>query len=306
MKATRDAIGEATLELAEKYDIVVLAAGTGDSTRAFDFKEKHPDRYVEVGIAEQNMIAVSAGLALAGKIPIPTTFAAFLPGRCYDQIRQSVAYSETNVKMISTHSGMTVGEDGATHQMIEDIGMMRAMPNIKVIVPADFYEAKKAIIAAVKEKGPFYIRTGRPKIPFVTKEDAKFEIGKADWLRRGKDVSIIACGDLVFRALEAADKLSGEGVEASVINMHTIKPLDEKSILKAAGVPIVTAEDHLVATGLGSAVAEVLAENKPQKVRMVGVRDTFGESGKDKDLIVKYGLTSEDIVKAVRNVLGLN
>lgn len=302
MKATRDAIGEAALELAEKHDIVVLAAGTGDSTRAYKFKEKYPYRYIEMGIAEQNMIAVSAGLSLAGKIPIATTFAAFMPGRCYDQIRQSVAYSETNVKMISTHAGITVGEDGATHQMIEDIGMMVAMPNIKVIVPADFYEAKKAIKYAVENKGGFYIRTGRPKVPFVTKEDDKFEFGKASWLRRGKDVSIIVCGELVFHALEAAKELEQEGISASVINIHTIKPLDKKAILKAAEVPIVTAEDHVVATGLGSLVANVVTENKPQKIKMVGMHG-FGESGKASELVEKFGLNAKGIIKAVKEIL---
>src|SRR3989338_1401258 len=292
MKATREALGDAVLESAEKNKkLWVLCAGTGDSTYVYPFKKKYPERYVEMGIAEQNMIVTAAGISLTGKTVIATTFAIFLTGRVYDQIRQSIAYSNTNVKLVSTHAGITVGEDGATHQMLEDIGMMRAIPNMKVIVPADYSEAKRAILSAIEEEGPFYIRTGRLKLPIVTDESFEFQIGKADWLKKGKDVSIIACGLMVGEALKAAEQLEKEGISANVINMHTIKPLDEKSVLKAAEVPIVTAEEHMIANGLGSAIAELLSEKKPTRMKMVAVRDSFGESGDGLELLKKYNLT---------------
>lgn len=304
MKASREALGDAVLESGEKNkNLWVLCSGTGDSTYVYPFKQKYPDRYVEIGIAEQNMIVTAAGISLAGKTVIATTFAIFLTGRTYDQIRQSIAYSNTNVKLVSTHAGITVGEDGATHQMLEDIGMMRSIPNMRVIVPADYAEAKKAILASIDEEGPFYVRTGRLKLPIVTDENAKFEIGKASWLKKGKDVSIIACGLMVGESLKAAEILEKEGISVNVLNMHTIKPLDEKSVLKAAEVPIVTAEEHMVANGLGSAVAELLSEKKPTRMKMVGVRDTFGESGDGLELLKKYNLSSEAIVKACKNVL---
>src|SRR3989344_2983992 len=225
--ATRDGFGKALIRLGEKNkNIVALSASVGDSTRAYEFREKFPDRYIEAGIAEQNMIGMAAGLALAGKIPFPSSFATFLPGRCYDHIRQSVCYSNLNVKLVSTHAGLTVGPDGATHQMMEDIAMMRATPNIKVIVPADALEAEKAIEAVAEMKGPAYVRLGREKTPVFTTEETPFEIGKAVHLRKGKDITIIACGLMVYYSLLAAESLEKEGISAAVINMHTIKPID--------------------------------------------------------------------------------
>src|SRR3989344_3583920 len=230
--ATRDGFGKALIRLGEKNkNIVALSASVGDSTRAYEFREKFPDRYIEAGIAEQNMIGMAAGLALAGKIPFPSSFATFLPGRCYDHIRQSVCYSNLNVKLVSTHAGLTVGPDGATHQMMEDIAMMRATPNLKVIVPADAIEAEKATIAISKIKGPCFLRLGREKVPVTTTEKTPFEIGKANTLKDGKDITIIACGVMVYEALVAAKELEKENIIARVINLHTIKPIDEKTII---------------------------------------------------------------------------
>ncbi|MEK6916761.1 MAG: transketolase family protein [Nanoarchaeota archaeon] len=303
---TRDGFGKAIVRLGEKNkNIVVLAASVGDSTRAFKFKEKFPERYIEAGIAEQNMIGMAAGLALAGKIPFPTSFATFLPGRCYDQIRQSVCYSNLNIKLVSTHAGLTVGPDGATHQMMEDIAMMRVTPNMTIIVPADELEAEKAIEAVAAMKGPTYVRLGREEIPVFTTKETPFEIGKAITLKKGKDVTIIACGLMVYYSLLAAEALEKEGISVTVINMHTIKPIDKDSIINAAKETkaIVTAEEHQVNGGLGGAVAEVLSQNYPTKLKIIGMEDSFGESGNSKDLLEKYNLTEKRIIKEVKKII---
>jgi len=302
----REGFGKAIVKLGEKNkDIVVLAASVGDSTQAYKFKAKFPERYIESGIAEQNMIGMACGLALAGKIPFATSFATFLPGRCYDHIRQSVCYSNLNVKMVATHAGITTGADGATHQMMEDIAMLRALPNLTLVVPADALEAEKATIAVSKIKGPCFLRLGREKIPLVTEEKTPFEIGKANVMRNGKDITIIACGVMVHEALIAADKLKEEKIDARVINLHTIKPIDEKTIIKAANETkgIVAAEEHQIMGGMGSAVAEVVVKNKPVPMRFIGMNDCFGESGKADELMDNYGFRSKNIIKAVKEIL---
>ena len=303
--ATRDGFGNAIVDLGKNPKIVVLSAGVGDSTRAYKFKEKFPKRYIESGIAEQSMIGMSCGLALAGKIPFPTSFATFMPGRCYDHIRQSVCYSNLNVKLIATHAGLTVGADGATHQMMEDISMMRALPNLKIIVPCDSLETEKATKAISNINGPFYLRLGRGKIPVFTNPETPFEIGKAVTLKDGTDVTIIACGLMVYYSLIAAEALEKENISARVINMHTIKPIDKDVIIKAANETnaIVTVEEHQIYGGLGSAVSEVVSQNKPVKMKIIGMPDTFGESGKPSELLKKYGLTDTDIVKVVKELL---
>ncbi|MBN2422873.1 transketolase family protein [Candidatus Woesearchaeota archaeon] len=304
-KATRDGFGSALVKLGEKNQkVVALAAGAGDSTRAFKFKEKFPERFIEVGIAEQNMIGIAAGLALAGKLPFPSTFAAFLPGRCYDQIRQSVCYSDLNVKLVSSHAGITVGADGATHQMMEDIAMLRATPNLTIIVPCDALETEKAVFAVAEMIGPTYIRCGREKTPVFTLEDTPFEIGKSVILRRGNDATIIACGLMVYYSLIASETLEKEGISVRVINMHTIKPIDREAILKAASETgaIITAEEHQINGGLGSAVAEVLVENNPVPMQRIGMKDCFGESGKPSQLLEKYQMNDKAIIQAVKEV----
>lgn len=305
-KATRDGFGAAIVQLGEKNkDIVVLSASVGDSTRAYKFKERFPDRYVEAGIAEASMIGISCGLALVGKIPFPTSFATFLPGRCYDHIRQSVCYSSLNVKLVATHAGITVGEDGATHQMMEDIAMLRATPNLTIVVPADSLEAEKATEAIAAVSGPCYLRLGREEIPVFTEKGTPFTIGKAVTLREGTQVSIIACGIMVYFSLLAAEALAGAGISAMVINMHTIKPIDRDAIIKAAKETgrIVTAEEHQINGGLGGAVAEIVAESCPVPVLRVGMQDKFGESGKPLLLLEKYGMAAEDIVGAVNRII---
>lgn len=306
MAATREGFGDALIALGEKNkDIVALAAGVGDSTKMHPFRERFPDRYIEVGIAEQNMIGISAGLALAGKIPFASSFAAFLPGRCYDQIRQSVCYSNLNVKLVGTHAGLTVGPDGATHQMLVDVSILRALPNMTIICPADSGEAYRATEAAAAMKGPCYLRLSREKLPVFMDKNTPFEIGKSITLREGEDVTIIACGVEVYYSLLAAETLEEEGISARVLNMHTIKPLDKYAIIKAAKETgaIVTAEEHQVFGGLGSAVAEIVTQNHPVPMRFVGMQDVFGESGKAAELLVKYNLTDEGIADAVRAIL---
>jgi len=305
-KGTREGLGDGLIELADKNkDVVSLSSGVGDSTKAFSIKKKYPERYVETGIAEQNLVGMAAGLSLAGKIPYASSFAAFLPGRCFDQIRVSVCYSNLNVKLVSTHAGLTVGKDGASHQMMEDIAMMRALPNMKVIVPADALEAKRAVVAVADEFGPSYIRLGREKLPVFTNVDTPFVIGKAVTLKKGTDVTIIATGLMVYHSLIAAEKLEQEGISARVINMHTIKPIDKDVIIKAANETgaIVTAEEHQIYGGLGSAVGEVVVQNKLVPMKIIGMPDKFGESGSAHDLLVKYGLTDKEIIKAVKEVI---
>lgn len=304
--ATRDGLGKGMLELGKKNkNIVVLTADLAESTRANWFKEKFPDRFIECGVAEQNMLGVAAGLSYMGKIPFACSFSTFSPGRNWEQIRISVCYSNANVKIAGTHAGITVGEDGATHQAIEDIATTRAIPNLAVIVPCDALEAEKATIAAGLTKGPFYLRFGREKLPIITTKKTPFNIGKASIFRNGKDAAIIACGIMVGEALKAAEQLEKQGIDAMLINCHTIKPIDKNTIINAAKTTkaIVTAEEHQVIGGLGGAVAEVIAANNPTPIEMVGIKDTFAESGKALELLEKYGCTARDIVGAVKKVL---
>lgn len=299
-KATRDAYGETLKELGAIYpDLVVLDADLSASTKTQDFAKVYPERFFDCGIAEGNMMSVAAGLAAAGKIPFASTFAIFGAGRAYEQIRNSICYPKLNVKIALTHAGLTVGEDGATHQMLEDIALMRVLPNMTVIVPADAEETKAAVKWAASYQGPVYIRMGRAKCDDVTAENTPFVPGKATVLRKGYDITIIACGIMVGKALQAADILKGAGITARVINMSSIKPIDEDVIIKAASDTgaIVTAEEHQVQGGLGSAVAEVVVTHCPVPMAMIGVEDHFGESGKADDLLKAYGLTAAHIAE---------
>lgn len=299
-KATRDAYGETLKELGAIYpDLVVLDADLSASTKTQDFAKVYPERFFDCGIAEGNMMSVAAGLAAAGKIPFASTFAIFGAGRAYEQIRNSICYPKLNVKIALTHAGLTVGEDGATHQMLEDIALMRVLPNMTVIVPADAEETKAAVKWAASYQGPVYIRMGRAKCDDVTAENTPFVPGKATVLRKGYDITIIACGIMVGKALQAADILKGAGITARVINMSSIKPIDEDVIIKAASDTgaIVTAEEHQVQGGLGSAVAEVVVKHCPVPMAMIGVEDRFGESGKADDLLKAYGLTAAHIAE---------
>lgn len=304
-KATREAYGEALVEIgAIDNDVVVLDADLSKSTKTDNFKSAYPQRFFNAGIAEQNLIAVGAGLAAAGKKPFVSSFAMFAAGRAYEQVRNSVCYPKLNVKICATHAGLTVGEDGASHQCIEDISLMRTIPNMTVVVPADANETKAVIHWAREYEGPVYVRLGRAGVEDTTPEDYSFEPGKAQLLKDGDDVTIIACGMMVPVALAAAEKLVDEGISARVINMASIKPLDKTIILKAATETkgIVTVEEHNIYGGLGSAVSEVVCENKPTKVIKIGVNDTFGESGTPKALLEKYGLTAEEIIVAVKKI----
>lgn len=308
MMATRDAYGEALKELGKiNKDIVVLDADLSGSTKTGVFAKEFPERFINVGIAEQNLIGTAAGLATTGKIPFASSFAMFAAGRAFEIIRNSVAYPKLNVKIAATHAGLTVGEDGASHQALEDISIMRTIPNMVVLNPADGVETKAAIKKAAEYKGPVYIRLGRSKVPVIFDEESyEFEIGKGIKLREGTDVTIIATGIMVSLAMEAAEILKKEGLEARVINMHTIKPIDKDIILEAARETraIVTAEEHNIIGGLGSAVAEVLVESYPTVMERVGVMDTFGESGNGDELLKKYGLTAENIAVAARRAIG--
>ena len=304
--ATRDAYGEELVRLgAENKNVVVLDADLSKSTKTHDFMKNYPDRFFNMGIAEGNMMATAAGLAAVGKIPFASTFAMFATGRAFEQIRNSIAYPKLNVKIAATHAGITVGEDGGSHQSIEDIAIMRALPGMTVFVPADAVETRAAIRAAVEIKGPVYIRLGRSGVPVLHGEDFKFTPGEAVTLREGRDVAIMATGIMVSLALEAAEKLAAEGIEATVLDIHTIKPLDIVAVVEAARKcgAVVTAEEHNIIGGLGGAVAETLAEHQPVPLQRVGVRDTFGESGKPDELLKHFGLTSEEIMKAVQRVL---
>ncbi|GAA0125182.1 transketolase family protein [Clostridium sp. CTA-19] len=307
--ATREAYGKTLAKIGlENENIVVLDADLSKSTKTADFKKVCEERFFNMGIAEGNMMSVAAGLASCGKIPFVSTFAMFAAGRGFEQIRNSICYPKLNVKVCATHAGLTVGEDGASHQAIEDIALMRSIPNMVVISPSDAKEAEAAIEAVAKYNGPCYVRLGRSGVPQInTKEDYKFEIGKAIKLREGKEATIVATGIMVDAALEAANILSEEGIKASVLNIHTIKPIDVEAISNAAketGV-IITAEEHSIIGGLGSAVAEVVTSSYPVPVLRVGVKDTFGESGKPVELLEKYGLTAKEIVKAVKKGLEL-
>ena len=300
--ATREAYGNALVELAEKYDYVVLDADLAEATKTVKFKKAYPERFFDCGIAEGNMISVAAGLAAAGKMAFASSFAMFAAGRAFEQVRNSVGYPHLNVKIGATHAGITVGEDGATHQCLEDIALMRTIPGMTVVNPCDAVEARAAVEAAMQTYGPFYLRFGRCACPVLCGEDYKFELGKGVLMRDGKDATVIATGYMVHLALEAAHALAAEGIAVRVINIHTIKPLDKDIILKAARETgaIVTAEEHNIIGGLGSAVAEAVCEGCPVPVLRVGVEDRFGKSGKVPPLLEEYGLTVENIADKLR------
>ncbi|HSU49182.1 MAG TPA: transketolase family protein [Segetibacter sp.] len=305
-KDTRSGFGAGIAELGRSNPkVVALCADLVASLKLDTFIKENPERFIQVGIAEANMIGVSAGLALSGFIPYATTFANFGSGRVYDQIRQSVAYSGTNVKICVSHAGLTLGEDGATHQILEDLAMMRAMPEMTVINPCDYNQTKAATIAIADYNGPVYLRFGRPVMPIFTAEDQKFEIGKAWTVNEGKDVSIFATGHLVWEAILAGEMLEKEGIDAEIINIHTIKPLDNEAILKSASKTrcVVTAEEHQLNGGLGDAVCQLLSRNMPTPVEMIGVNNSFGESGTPAQLMEKYGLNAKSIVESVRKVM---
>lgn len=304
--ATREAFGKAIAELGlANNKVMVLDADLSRSTMTKYFKQACPDRFIECGLTEQNMISIAAGLASCGKVPFASTFAVFASSRCFDQVRMCVAQPKANVKIVSTHGGITVGEDGSSHQAIEDVGMYCLLPNFNVIVPADSVETVEAIKTALVTEGPFYIRLGRSKTPLVYKEQCKFQLGKADVLRDGKDVTIIACGIMVAKAMEAADLLAKEIIDCRVINMSTIKPVDSDIIIRAATETgaIVTAEEHLLQGGLGSIVAQVLSLNNHVPMEAVGINDIYCKSGKPEELLEIAGLTSEEIVKSARKAI---
>jgi len=306
MMLTRQGWADALKELGRQDPrVVVLDADLAKSTLTCQFKDEFPDRFFDMGIAEQNMINVAGGMSLTGLIPFVSTYGVFVSGRAWEQIRTSICYGQLNVKFGGAHGGISVGPDGATHQALEEITIMRVLPNMKVIVPADYYETYKAVMAMKEMEGPVYIRFGREKVPTVTTKDTPFEIGKAYSVREGTDVSIIACGVMVAEAQDAAEFLQSKGVSAEVINMHTIKPLDQETILKSAQKTgcVVTAEEHQKAGGMGSAVMEVLAQNHPVPVEMVGIDDTFGESGNPSELMEKYGITSKEIIEQALKVI---
>lgn len=302
--ATRESYGNALTELAKEYpNLVVLDADLAAATKTSIFKKEYPERHIDCGIAECNMVGIAAGLAATGKIPFVSSFAMFVAGRAFEQVRNSVGYPKLNVKIGATHAGISVGEDGATHQCCEDIALMRAIPGMVVINPSDDVEAKAAVRAAVEYKGPVYLRFGRLAVPVINdKPDYKFELGKGVVLREGKDVTLIATGLEVSETLDAAEKLAADGIDAKVINIHTIKPLDEDLVVKAAKETgkVVTIEEHSVIGGLGSAVCDCLCEKAPTKVLKIGINDVYGESGPAVELIKKYGLDSEGIYAKVK------
>jgi transketolase len=305
-KDTRSGFGDGLLEVGKQNEnVVALCADLTGSLKMDAFQKEFPNRFFQVGIAEANMIGIAAGMTIGGKIPFTGTFANFSTSRVYDQVRQSVAYSHKNVKICASHAGLTLGEDGATHQVLEDIGMMKMLPGMVVINPCDYNQTKAATIAIAKHHGPVYLRFGRPSVPIFIPEDMPFEIGKAIVLQEGTDVSIFATGHLVWKALEAAKVLHEKGISAEVINIHTIKPIDEAAILKSVAKTkcVVTAEEHQIAGGLGESVAQVLSRNTPTPMEYVAVNDTFGESGTPDELMVKYGLDTLNIVAAVEKVI---
>ncbi|OFZ21827.1 MAG: transketolase [Bacteroidetes bacterium RIFCSPHIGHO2_02_FULL_44_7] len=305
-KDTRSGFGEGLLEIGRRNkDVVALCADLTGSLKMDAFAAEFPERFFQVGIAEANMIGMAAGMTIGGKIPYTGTFANFSTGRVYDQIRQSIAYSRKNVKICASHAGLTLGEDGATHQILEDIGLMKMLPNMTVIVPADFNQTKQATIAIADLDGPVYLRFGRPSVPIFVKPDAPFTIGKADTILEGTDVTIIACGHLVWKSIEAAGILAAMGISAEVINMHTIKPLDEVTVLRSVAKTgcVVSAEEHMINGGLGDSIAQVLARTYPAPQEYVGVNDTFGESGTPAELMTKYGIDTADVVKAAQKVI---
>ncbi|HMN06863.1 MAG TPA: transketolase family protein [Flavobacteriales bacterium] len=305
-KDTRSGFGEGLLEIGQADDrVVALCADLTGSLKMDAFAAAFPERFIQVGIAEANMMGMAAGLTIGGKIPYTGTFANFSTGRVYDQVRQSIAYSGKNVKICASHAGLTLGEDGATHQILEDIGLMKMLPGMTVIVPCDFNQTKQATIAIADHEGPVYLRFGRPKWPVFIPADLPFEIGKAQVLTEGSDVSIFACGHLVWNALQAAAELEKEGISAEVINVHTIKPLDEEAVLKSVRKTgrVVTCEEHSRYGGLGDSIAQLLARQLPTPQEYVAVNDSFGESGTPEQLLKKYGLDVPDVVKATKAVL---
>ena len=302
-KPTREGFGDGLYELGKANpNIIALGADLAGSLKMTKFMEAFPERFIQAGVAEANMIGTAAGLTIGGKIPFTGSFANFSTGRVYDQIRQSVAYSEKNVKICASHAGLTLGEDGATHQILEDIGLMRMLPGMTVICPCDYNQTKAATLAIAERQGPCYLRFGRPKVPNFTPEDQNFQIGKADTLIEGSDVSIFATGHLVWKSIEAAEQLSEQGISAEVINIHTIKPIDEIAILTSLKKTqcAVTAEEHQMFGGLGDAVADVVSRNYPLPLTKVAVNDSFGESGKPEELLKKYGLDVPDVVEAAK------
>lgn len=320
MKSTREGFGQGLLEAAKKNkNIYALTADLAGSTGLGEFLHKYPKQFVECGVAEQNLVTVASGLAAIGKIPFATSFAAFSPGRNWEQIKTTIAYNNQPVKIVGSHVGLGVGEDGATHQMMEDIALMRTIPNMIVVVPCDYEQARRATLEIAKNKKPTYLRINRQKTPELTLETTEFKIGKAQTFRYGKDITIIASGPIIYEALKAADELSGNSIQntehrtqkmersisVEVINIHTIKPLDEKAIIQSAKKTgkIITLEDHQIAGGLGSAVCELLSEHHPVPVKRLGIRDEFGESGKAQQLYEKHELTSKDIVKEIKKFL---
>ncbi len=306
-KDTRSGFGDGLTELGKTNpNVVALCADLTGSLKMNEFKKNHPERFFQVGIAEANMMGIAAGLTIGGKIPFTGTFANFSTGRVYDQIRQSIAYSGKNVKICASHAGITLGEDGATHQILEDIGLMKMLPGMTVINTCDYNQTKAATIAIANYNGPVYLRFGRPKVPVFTPENQNFEIGKAVQLQEGDDVTIVATGHLVWEALEAAKILHDKGISADVINIHTIKPLDEGTILKSVEKTgcIVTAEEHNYLGGLGESVSRVLASNNPKPQEFVATNDTFGESGTPAQLMEKYGLSANSIAEKSEKVIG--
>mgnify|MGYP003705821789 FL=1 len=306
MKDTRSGFGAGLTELGRKNpDVVALCADLTGSLKMNDFQDENPERFFQIGIAEANMIGIAAGMTIGGKIPFTGTFANFSTSRVYDQIRQSVAYSGKNVKICASHAGITLGEDGATHQVLEDIGMMKMLPHMVVINTCDYNQTKAATIAIADYIGPVYLRFGRPKVPNFTSSDQKFEIGKALHLKEGNDVTIFATGHLVWEALEAAKTLESEGISAEVINLHTIKPLDNDAILKAVANTkcVVTAEEHMLNGGLGDSIAQLLSRKNPTPIEMVGMDDCFGESGPPMKLMEKYGIDRNAIVDSAKKVI---
>ncbi len=302
----RETYGKTLVELGrENSDIVVLDADLSRSTMTHFFASELPERFFDCGIAEQNMVSIAAGLAASGKIPFASTFAVFVPGRCFDQIRMSIAQPGLNVKLVATHGGISVGEDGTSHQSIEDLALITSLPGFTVVVPADAIETAQAVKVAASSYGPFYIRLCRPKMPLVYNDDYRFNLGKAVTMKRGEEVTIIAIGTMVAAALEAADNLKREGIDCCVLNMPTLKPLDEAIIIKAATDTgaIVTAEEHLEHGGLGSLVARVVAKHHPVPMEFVAIKDTYAKSGKAAELLQRYGLTAKDIEQAVRSVI---
>jgi transketolase len=306
MKDTRSGFGAGLTELGKNNkDVVALCADLTGSLKMDAFAKDHPERFFQIGIAEANMIGIAAGMTIGGKIPFTGTFANFSTGRVYDQIRQSVAYSGKNVKICASHAGLTLGEDGATHQILEDIGLMKMLPGMTVINTCDYNQTKAATIAIAQHKGPVYLRFGRPKVPNFTAPDQNFQIGKAIVLEQGTDVSIIATGHLVWEALEAKKNLAKKGINAEIINIHTIKPLDEKTILNSVSKTkcVVSAEEHMKNGGLGESIAQLLSSKLPAPMELVAVNDSFGESGKPSDLMKKYGLDCDSIVEATLKVM---